>query len=100
MQIASRVDEKIYKRQLIDTAKMFNMILNGLIDGNSTLGLEGARDPEILKELNSAKEVWSRYRVIIYENNISDEALNVSLKLNNRLLENMEKIVHRYCSMD
>ncbi len=36
LHIANRVDEKIYKRQLIDTAKMFNMILNGLIDGNST----------------------------------------------------------------
>ncbi len=47
---------------------MFNMILNGLIDGNSTLGLVKAKDPEILRELNSAKEVWSRYRVIIYEN--------------------------------
>ncbi len=48
-----------------------------LIDGNSTLGLVKAKDPEILRELNSAKEVWSRYRVIIYENNISDEALNL-----------------------
>jgi len=27
-----------------------------------------AKDPGDLRELNSAKEVWSRYRVILYEN--------------------------------
>jgi len=98
--IANSVDEKIYKKQLRETGEMFNTILNGLIDGNSTLGLPKAKNPKILKELNSAKRIWAKYRPIIYEGNISEEALNQSIKLNSDLLENMERVVQTYCSLD
>jgi hypothetical protein len=97
--IANKIDDKIYKKQLRETGKKFDLILNGLIDGNSSLGLMRATNPKIVKELHSAKEIWDRYRPIIYEGNISEKALNMSIKLNNSLLKRMEKVVQFYSNI-
>jgi len=97
MYIANVVDDRIYKRQLRETAQLFNTILNGLIDGNNTLGVMKANNPKVIEELNSAKRVWKEYRPIIYDGNVSKEALNRGLKLNNTLLNCMEKVVNIYC---
>jgi|GEM_PF-5307818 len=98
--IANKVDNKIYRRELKETGREFNIILKGLIDGNSTLGLMRATNPKIIKELKSAKGIWERYRPIIYEGNISEEALKRSLILNNTLLENMERVVRLYSNIE
>jgi len=95
--IANLVDEKIYKKQLRETAQLFNTILNGLIDGNSTLGVIKANNPRVIKELDTAKRIWMEYSPIIYEGNTSQDALNRSLKLNNSLLESMDRVVNIYC---
>jgi len=97
--IANSIDNKIYKNQLKETAELFNTILNGLIDGNSTLGIVKAKDPKIVEELNEARAIWSRYRPIIYEQNISNEALYKSLKLNSKLLESMDRVVGLYSNI-
>ncbi len=98
--IAGRIDRELYRSELIKTGNMFNTILEGLIDGNSTLGIVKTKNIKIAKELNIAKEIWDRYRPIIYDGNISKDALNMSLNLNNRLLEQMEKVITLYSNLD
>jgi hypothetical protein len=94
--IANRVDAKAYKKNLKKTGELFDKTLTALIQGDKDLGLAGTKDEAIKKQLVKVKRLWSDYKDIISNADVSEEGLKKAIAINIPLLKNMNKAVKMY----
>ena len=92
--ITKRVDKKLYRENLKKSNDSFEKILNGFINGDTTLGLTAIKDKNISNELNSIKKLWNRYKDIIVDT--SDSSLKEAIKINIYLLKRVNNLVSLY----
>ena len=94
--IANRVDAKEYTKNLKKTGELFDKTLTALIQGDKDLGLAGTKDEAIKKQLVKVKKLWSDYKDIISNADVSKEGLEKAIAINIPLLKNMNKAVKMY----
>ncbi len=92
--IIKRVDKKLYRENLKKSNDSFEKILNGFINGDTTLGLTAIKDKNISNELNNIKKLWNRYKEIIVDT--SDSSLKEAIKINIYLLKRVNSLVSMY----
>ncbi len=96
LSIANIVDSKTYTQNLKKTGELFDKTLTALINGDADLGLAGTKDKAILKQLEKVKSLWSQYKDIIENADISEAGLKKAMEINIPLLQNMNKAVKMY----
>jgi hypothetical protein len=94
--VATKIDKKRYQNELLKSVKEFETILNGLINGDSKLGIIKTENKKIQKELMSVKKDWKEYREITINIDVSDKALKKAMKLNILILNTMDSVVKLY----
>jgi hypothetical protein len=94
--VATKIDKERYQHELRESAKEFETILNGLIDGDKQLGLVKSNNKEIQKELSRVKSYWKEYKKIIITIDISDKSLRRAMQLNMPILKAMDRTVKLY----
>ena len=94
--IANRVDAKAYTKNLQKTGELFDKTLTALIQGDKDLGLAGTKDEAIKEQLVKVKKLWSNYKDIISNADVSEEGLEKAIAINIPLLKNMNKAVKMY----
>ncbi len=94
--VANGIDAAANTENAKKTVALFEKTLNGLIKGDESLGLQGTKDANILKQLEVVQKLLADYKPIIEKVDTSDEALKKALKLNIPLLKNMNKAVKMY----
>jgi hypothetical protein len=94
--IANRVDAKAYTENLKKTGELFDKTLTALIQGDKDLGLAGTKDEAIKKQLVKVKRLWSDYKEVISNADVSEEGLKKAIAINIPLLKNMNKAVKMY----
>ena len=94
--VANGIDAAGNTENAKKTAALFEKTLNGLMKGDSDLGLEGTKDPAIMKQLEVVQKLWADYKPIVEKVDTSDEALKKAEKLNLPLLKEMNKAVKMY----
>ena len=98
--VATKIDKERYQYELKKSAKEFEIILNGLIDGDKELGLIKTKDKKIQKELSKVKAYWKEYKKIIITIDISNNSLKKAMQLNMSILKAMDKTVKLYEQTD
>jgi len=96
LSIANRVDAKEYTKNLKKTGELFDKTLTALIQGDKDLGLAGTKDENIKKQLIKVQNLWSDYKDIISNADVSQEGLEKAIAINIPLLKNMNKAVKMY----
>jgi hypothetical protein len=94
--VATKIDKKRYQNELLKSVKEFETILNGLINGDSKLGIIKSENKKIQKELMTVKKDWKEYREITINIDVSDNALKKAMKLNILILNTMDSVVKLY----
>jgi hypothetical protein len=94
--VATKIDRKRYQNELLKSVKEFETILNGLINGDSKLGIIKTENKKIQKELITVKKDWKEYREITINIDVSDNALKKAMKLNILILHTMDSVVNLY----
>ncbi len=94
--IANRVDARAYKKNLRRTGELFDKTLTALIQGDKDLGLAGTKDEAIKKQLIKVERLWSNYKDIISNADVSEKGLEKAIAINIPLLKNMNKAVKMY----
>ncbi len=94
--VATKIDKKRYQNELKKSSKEFDDILNGLINGDSKLGLIKTKNKSIQNELSTIAKYWSKYKKIIDTIDISNKGLEKAMKLNLIILKSMDKVVKLY----
>jgi hypothetical protein len=94
--VATEIDKKRYQNELQKSAKEFDRILNGLINGDSELGLVKTDNKTIQNELKKIKTLWMSYKKVILNVDISDSGLKKAMKTNMTILKAMDKTVKLY----
>ena len=97
--IHANLDKEKSIKSLKESSTIFNNILQGLIDGDKSLGLVKIDNKDISKELNSVDKLWKPFYKEI-KNILSDRAKESSYqfleKNNMALLEAMDRAVESY----
>ena len=88
---AKGIDADANKANLAKTAALFDKTLNGLINGDESLGLPKTENPEIVGQLKKVKELWGPFKASIEKGDL--EAIS---KQNIPLLKNMNAAVQMY----
>jgi len=96
LQIANLVDTKTYTKNLQKTGNLFEETLKALIEGDADLGLLGTKDKNILDQLTEVQNLWSEYRQIIANADVSESGLKKAIEINMPLLHSMNKVVKMY----
>jgi len=94
--VATKIDKKRYQNELQKSAKEFERILNGLMQGDAKLGLVKSKNRIIQNELSKIKMLWLSYKKIIINVDISDSGLKKAMKINMTILKAMDKTVKLY----
>jgi len=94
--VATKIDKEHYQNELQESAKKFETVLNGLINGDNKLGLIKTEDKKIQKELLKVREYWKEYKEVIVNIDTSNNGLKKAMKLNMPILKTMDKIVKLY----
>jgi len=94
--VATKIDKERYQNELKESAKEFENILNGLIDGDSSLGVIKSKNKNIQKELSKVKEYWREYKEVIVHIDISNKGLKRAMQLNMPILNAMDRTVEFY----
>ncbi len=97
---------KIDKKLVLNTIKLFDISLNALIDGGKTfsdlqmknsMSIPGAFSEDIKKQLNKVKDLWTDFKKSIEDllegNGVKEELINFILSKNTKVLANMHKAV-------
>jgi hypothetical protein len=99
LQIAKGVDADGAKASLAETAGLFDQTLQGLINGDATLGLPKTEDAAIISQLNKVSDLWAGFKpnVDAALSGTADAAVlgNVA-EQNIPLLKNMNEAVQMY----
>lgn len=94
--VATKIDKKRYQNELLKSVKEFDVILNGLTDGDSKLGIIKTKNKKIQKELLTVKKYWKEYQEITINIDLSDKDLKKAMKLNIFILNTMDRVVKLY----
>ncbi|MCP4701754.1 MAG: hypothetical protein GY862_33580 [Gammaproteobacteria bacterium] len=97
--IAKGIDTEANKKNLKETAALFNKTLKGLINGDADFGLVKTEDPGILKQLGKIGKRWEVFRksvVLVLGGDTSMSILEAVGKQNRPLLMSMNKAVKLY----
>ena len=94
--VATKIDKERYQHELRESAKEFETVLNGLINGDNQLGLIKTKDKKIQKELSKVKAYWKEYKEVIVNIDISNKGLKKAMQLNMPILKAMDKTVKLY----
>jgi len=94
--VATKIDKKCYENELKQSTQTFTRILNGLLEGDKKLGLVKTKNKTIQKELAKIKTLWFSYKEIITKVDVSNHGLEKAMKINMKILNNMDKIVKLY----
>jgi len=94
--VATKIDKRRYKDELKKSANEFEKILNGLIYGDSKLGISKTNNKAIQEKLSKVQHMWQEYKKIINNVDTSTKALKKAMQINMPLVENMDEIVKLY----
>lgn len=103
--IINDIDPEENKKLLYKTAALFNLTLNGLISGDSNLGLVKIEKPSIMRKLYKVTKFWHKFRinvdvVLLMDKKTplqnQDDLLTDIAQQNLQLLEYMEDVVDWY----
>jgi len=94
--VAIKIDKQRYQDELKKSANEFETILNGLIHGDSKLGIFKTKNKTIQENLSHIKNVWKEYKNIIINVDTSTKALKKVMEINMPLVEDIDKIVKLY----
>jgi len=94
--VATKIDKERYQNEIKESAKEFENILNGLLNGDSTLGVIKSKNKNIQKELYKVKEYWKEYKEVIVNIDMSDKGLKKAMQLNMPILNAMDRTVKLY----
>lgn len=88
---AKGIDADANKANLAKTVALFDKTLNGLINGDESLGLPKTENPEIVGQLKKVAELWGPFKASIEKGDL--EAIS---KQNIPVLKNMNAAVQMY----
>ncbi len=97
--IAKGIEAEANKADLKKTAALFDKTLNGLIQGDPSLGLPKTEDPAILAQLEKVKGLWQGFKKdvdAVLGGNTGGEVLKDVAMRNLPLLREMNKAVQMY----
>lgn len=96
LMLANNIDADNSKKNMAATAALFEKTLNGLLNGDASLGLPGTKDSAIVQQLHIVQKLWGEYKPVLVSADISDAGLSKAEKLNIPLLKEMNKAVKMY----
>lgn len=95
-----KIDTEQNMENLSKTAKLFDETLEGLLNGNSKLGLPLTFDPEIRKQIEKVKLLWAQFypavEKVMVTGFVNDSQLKRIARTNLPLLKQMNKAVGMY----
>ncbi len=97
--IALNIDVEMNRDELESTIELFDKTLQGLINGDTYLGLVTTKNADILAKLKQVESLWKHFQEnlnTIQEGNISSEILVVISEQNIPLLHKMDEAVKTY----
>ncbi|MCK5716547.1 MAG: type IV pili methyl-accepting chemotaxis transducer N-terminal domain-containing protein [Thiomargarita sp.] len=94
--VANNIHTNDNKTALTKTVALFDRTLKGLLDGDQELGLNGTKDNSIRTQLTLINTLWTEYKPVLDEINVSQAALTQAAILNMPLLKEMNKAVMMY----
>ncbi|MCK5716621.1 MAG: type IV pili methyl-accepting chemotaxis transducer N-terminal domain-containing protein [Thiomargarita sp.] len=90
------VDEN--KKKMTQTMQQFEHTLHGLLNGNKQLRLVRTKNGAIRSKLKAVIKIWSKYKLLLNQNTLSQEALLILDHKNMALLKAMDNTVKMYIS--
>ncbi len=96
LMLANNIDAANSKKSMAATSALFEKTLNGLMNGDASLGLPGTKDSAILQQLKVVQKLWGEYQPVLASADISEAGLGRAEKLNIPLLKEMNKAVKMY----
>ena len=94
--VAIKTDKKRYQDELKRSTNEFETILNGLINGDTKLGIFKTKNKTIQEELSHIKSMWKEYKEIIIHVDTSTKALKRAMEINMPMVEKIDKVVKLY----
>ena len=100
--IAYGHDVENNKLSLLETYTLFERTLEGLVDGDATLGLPGTTNADIVAQLGVVSGLWGDFKPVVSaaaeasSSSVSGEQISQVAQLNLPLLKNMNKAVGMY----
>ncbi len=86
-----KLKNKYAKKKMKESIKLFEISLNGLINGSKELGLPKVTNQKIKEQLIKVSKLWKKVVSIYNKNSISDKELVLLLKVNPILLKEMDR---------
>ena len=96
LMVANNIDADNSKKSLNGTVALFEKTLTGLVKGDSSLGLPGTKNAEIIAQLGIVSKIWGDYKPVLSAVDTSDAGLTKAEALNMPLLKNMNKAVKMF----
>ncbi len=87
--IANHIMPEKNQANLKKTMRQFERILNGLLNGDSELGLPRTKKFAFRNQLGTVRKIWEKYKSILNKSKISQEDLVKASRLNMLLLKEM-----------
>ncbi|HHB93200.1 MAG TPA: hypothetical protein ENK59_08330, partial [Thioploca sp.] len=97
--IALNVDVEMNRDELESTIELFDKTLQGLINGDSYLGLVATKNADILAKLKQVESLWKHFQEnlnAVQEGNLSPNILAIISEQNIPLLHKMDEAVKTY----
>ncbi len=94
--IANGIDADANKNALGKTATLFEKTLTGLVKGDADLGLSATTDKDILAQLEKIKGLWTEYKPVLANADVSEAGLKSAASKNLPLLKEMNAAVKMY----
>jgi len=82
---------KDFKPKLEKSVKLFNVSLNGLINGNKEMGLAKATNKKIKDQLLKVQSIWKKLKPFYDKDTLTKKEMILVLKANPILLKEMDK---------
>ena len=101
--IKSDINKKENIKRLKDSSKLFDKILNGLINGDKSLNLTATKNPNIQKQLEKVSSLWKPIQKdinSILNNSDNKEIYSKITKDSDTLLDEVNKAVELYTKED
>lgn len=100
--IANGIEVDTHQKELLESAKAFNDFVEGLENGNPTLELKKASDPEVISELNEIKVAWGLFYpevLKLYKNGkVNETSYQYIIDNNEKLLRLSHKLTQTLTS--
>ncbi|MFK5971164.1 MAG: type IV pili methyl-accepting chemotaxis transducer N-terminal domain-containing protein [Candidatus Marithrix sp.] len=97
--IALNIDVEMNRDELESTIELFDKTLQGLINGDTYLGLITTKNADILAKLKQVESLWKHFQEnlnAVQEGNVSSELLVIISEQNIPLLHKMDEAVKTY----